>query len=185
MGAPSHRDEDDLSSFFIKVIHFVIVGFLLVVVAVAATCSDARGRLQWHLFCYRVKAYLRGSSAGPAYVSVGVSDASETAGSRNVPRCSSSSSSSSSGRSSKKSSASGASAKQSAPRVGGGRARRVAESNTEEESDEEEEETPRRKPTAVRGASKPTRPGAPRATSARRHATLSTSDDDSEDSDEN
>lgn len=100
MGNARRDDDEDLSSFYITVVHIVIIGLLVVGLAIAATCSDARGRMQWHAFCYRWKAYVRGN-AGPAYSKVCVSDGTAHTAMRQissrggvVPRFSSSSSSS-------------------------------------------------------------------------------------------
>lgn len=71
MPQPQHRDEE-LSSVAVTVIHLLFIGFLVLGLAVAATCADARGRLQWHAFIYRWKAwYMRGTAAGPLYAKVG------------------------------------------------------------------------------------------------------------------
>ena len=69
-GAP-HRDVDDLSTGANIAIHVLIIGSLVVAIAIAVSCADAKGRLQWHALNYRWRAYLRGSGAGPAYAQVG------------------------------------------------------------------------------------------------------------------
>ena len=82
MGAAGpHRDEDDLSTAANMAIHFLIIGSLVVGIAIAVSCADAKGRLQWHALNYRWRAYyMRGSGAGPVYAQVGTAKAASSSG---------------------------------------------------------------------------------------------------------